>query len=47
MKGVSVWKGRLPGASAFGWAASSVKPAPRFWSTTPVSPATTPEPHSW
>ena len=47
MKGVSVWKGRLPGASTFGWAASSVKPAPRFWSTTPVSPATTPEPHSW
>ena len=46
MKGVSVWKGRFPGARTFGWPASSVNPAPRFWSTTPVSPATIPEPHS-
>jgi len=35
----------LPGASTFGWPASSVNPAPRFWSTTPVPGATTPEPN--
>ena len=44
--GTSVWNGRFPGATWFGWPASSVNSAPRFWSAIPVSPATTPEPNA-
>ena len=42
--GMIVWNGRRPGRSSFGCPGSSSKPDPRLWSTTPVSPATTPEP---
>ena len=37
-----VWKGRLPGASAFGWPGSRVKPSPRFCSAMPVPGTTMP-----
>ena len=40
-----VWKGRFAGASSFGWPGTRLNPAPRFWSTTPVPGATTPEPN--
>ena len=33
--GMMVWKGRLPGATTFGLAASSEKPWPRFCSDSP------------
>ncbi len=42
--GMMVWKGRLSGATRFGWPSSRVKPAPRFWSAKPVPGMTTPEP---
>ena len=32
-----VWKGRLPGATALGWSASSEKPRPRFCRTLPAA----------
>ena len=44
MPGMMVWSGRFRGASAFGWPGSRRKPAPRLWSTMPVSPQPTPEP---
>src|SRR5258708_4102443 len=37
--GVSVVRGRLPGAIAFGWPASTTKACMRLPSGTPVSPA--------
>ena len=39
-----VWNGRRPGRSRFGCPGSAEKPHARFWSTIPVSPASTPEP---
>ena len=36
-----VWYGRRPGSTA----PDTEKQAPRFWSTTPVPGATTPEPN--
>ena len=44
MQAISVWKGRLPGTRAAGCDGSMLKCRPRFWSTTPVPGATTPEP---
>ena len=40
-----VWNGLRPGASAFGWPGSRLKPAARFWRTIPVPGATTPDPN--
>ena len=39
-----VWKGRLPGATTLALAGSRLKPWPRFYSETPYSGTTTPEP---
>ena len=47
MPGMIVWNGRLPGAMQFGCSGSGEKPNERFCSTTPVSPASTPEPKNW
>ena len=44
--GMSVCAVRLRGARWLGWRGSSEKYAPRFCSSTPVSPATTPAPNS-
>ena len=44
--GMSVWNGRLPGATVFGSPGSSVNPAPRLCSAKPVPGTTTPDPNS-
>ena len=45
MGAMSVWTGRLRGASALGCSGSMLQWRPRFCSNTPVPGATTPEPN--
>jgi hypothetical protein len=44
--GMSVWKGRFPGATVFGKPGVRVNPAPRLCSTKPSPGTTIPDPNS-